>query len=167
MEIRVAHPDEYELIGAQTVAAYRALPGLEELGRYGDELADVAGRVGPGVVLVAADGDELLGNVTFYERYAEEMPSLAPTLGDVAGFRMLATTPAAQGRGVGRALTEACVARARRAGAPGTALHTTDYMQAAQRLYRRLGFVRWTELDFAIGRANPVSVMGFRLDHEA
>ena len=91
------------------------------------------------------------------------MANLAETLGALAGFRMLATAPAAQGRGVGEALTEACVARARRESAPGVALHTTDMMQAAQRLYRRLDFERWTDIDFAIGRANPVQVLGYRL----
>lgn len=164
MDIRVAEPAEYEEIGAQTVAAYGALPGMSELGRYGDELADVAGRVGPGVVLVAVDEGHLLGNVTYFSRYAEEMTSFAAVLGGRSGFRMLATALAAQGRGIGAALTYACIDRARAEGAPGIALHTTDYMLAAQRLYVRLGFARWTDLDLVFGRTRPVTVKGFRLD---
>ena len=164
MDIRVARPAEYEAIGAQTVAAYAALPGMAELGRYGDELADVAGRVGPGVVLVAVEEGRLVGNVTYFSRYAEEMNSLEAVLGDRSGFRMLATALDAQGRGVGAALTTACVERARAEGTPGIALHTTDYMLAAQRLYVRLGFSRWTDLDLVFGRTRPVTVKGFRLD---
>ena len=78
-----------------------------------------------------------------WSEYRSSAP-LADLLGDLAGFRMLATAPAAQGRGVGAALTTACIERARAEGAPGITLHTTDLMQAAQRLYRRLGFERWT-----------------------
>ena len=164
MEIRLAEPADYEEIGMQSVAAYSALPGMAELGKYGEELADVAGRMGPGVVLVAVEDDQILGNVTYFARYGAEMTSFAEVLGQRAGFRMLATAVQAQGRGVGAALTSACVERARLEGAPGIALHTTDYMQAAQRLYLRLGFNRWTDLDLVIGRARPVTVKGFCLD---
>ena len=164
VEVREARPDEYPALAELTVAAYAALPGMGPLGAYGEELADLAGR-GPGaVVLVAVDGGVPVGDVTFYRRYADAMPSLAGLLGDLAGFRMLATAPAAQGRGVGAALTTACIERARAEGAPGITLHTTDLMQAAQRLYRRLGFERWTALDVTYGRTRPVQVVGYRMD---
>ncbi len=159
----MARTDEYDAIAALTVAAYAALEGMGPLGAYGEELADIAGR-GPGAtVLVAVNGTELLGDVTYYPRYAQEMASLAPLLGELAGFRMLATAPAAQGRGVGAALTLACVERARLDGATGVALHTTDLMPAAQRLYHRLGFSRWDALDVSFGRTRRVQVLGFRL----
>ena len=163
VEVREARPEEYPAIAELTVAAYAALPGMGPPGAYGDELADIAGRGPTAVVLVAVDGDEVLGDVTYYRRYADEMPKLADTLGDLAGFRMLATAPAAQGRGVGAALTLACVQRAQAAGAPGIALHTTNLMQAAQRLYQRLGFDRWTALDASFGRTRPVQVLGYRM----
>jgi ribosomal protein S18 acetylase RimI-like enzyme len=164
MEIRLARPAEHAAIGELTVAAYAALPGMGPMGRYGEELADVDGRAGgPGRVLVACEGDELVGAVTYYDRYADELPSMAERLGPVAGFRMLATAPAAQGRGVGAALTTHCVELARTAGAPSIALHTTDLMQAAQRLYVRLGFARWPDIDLRIGSSRPITVMGFRL----
>lgn len=157
-------PEEHAAAGEQAVAAYAALPGMGELGRYGEELRDVAGRAGgPGVVLVAVEGDELLGNVTYYRRYADEMPFLADKLGDLAGFRMLATVPQRQGRGVGEALTRACMERARGQGAPGVALHTTELMAAGQRLYRRLGFDRWPDADLWVGRDKPVQVLAYRL----
>jgi GNAT superfamily N-acetyltransferase len=164
VEIRVARPSEHAALGELTVAAYAALPGMGPLGRYGDELADVAGRAaGPGRVLVATDGDRLLGGVTYYDRYAEEVTSLADRLGAVPGFRMLATAPDAQGRGVGTALTSHCVDLARASGAEAIALHTTDLMQVAQRLYARLGFTRWPDIDIAIGGSRPITVVGFRL----
>ncbi|MCC6434176.1 MAG: GNAT family N-acetyltransferase [Acidimicrobiales bacterium] len=163
MEIRIAHPDEYEELGVLTVAAYAALEGMGPLGAYGEELADLAGRAPTSVVLAAVDGGHLLGNVTYYRRYADEFPRLAELLGELAGFRMLATAPAAQGRGVGAALTLACVEQARADGARGIALHTTSLMPAAQRLYARLGFARWEALDATVGTKRPVQVLGFRL----
>jgi GNAT superfamily N-acetyltransferase len=165
MRIAVATPDQYEPLGALTVAAYAELPGMGPLGRYGDELADIGGRGPAAVVLAASDDDDgaLLGGVTYYRRYQDAMATLADTLGDLAGFRMLATAPAAQGRGVGAALTLACVERARHEGAPGVALHTTDLMQSAQRLYQRLGFERWAAIDFQIGRTTVFQVLGYRL----
>ena len=36
-------------------------------------------------------------------------------------------------------------------------------MQAAQRLYQRLGFDRWTALDASFGRTRPVQVLGYRM----
>src|SRR6185437_9111082 len=71
-------------------------------------------------------------------------------LGDGAEveFRMLATLPAARGRGVGETLVRACIERARAAGAPRLVLSTGPEMTAAHRLYERLGFVRVPERDW-------------------
>jgi ribosomal protein S18 acetylase RimI-like enzyme len=58
-----------------------------------------------------------------------------------------------------------CVRRARESGAKALTLHTTDMMQAAMRLYERLGFQRMRELDFEA--APGVTVKGFRLSLSA
>ncbi|GIJ26012.1 hypothetical protein Vqi01_11740 [Micromonospora qiuiae] len=59
---------------------------------------------------------------------------------------MLAVDPAAQGRGAGAALVEACVARATELGCTALAICVRDgYAEAAHRLYRRRGFVRVPE----------------------
>jgi ribosomal protein S18 acetylase RimI-like enzyme len=163
VEIRPARTEEYGRIGELTVAAYAALEGMGPMGEYGEELADIAGRGPHAVVLVAADGHQLLGDVTYYPRYAQAMPALTEQLGELAGFRMLATDPQAQGQGVGEALVVECIRRARLDDAVGVALHTTSLMPAAQRLYHRLGFERWTALDRTVGRRRPVEVMGFRM----
>jgi predicted N-acetyltransferase YhbS len=69
-------------------------------------------------------------------RYSE---SEAP---DEAGIRMLAVDPRLQGRGIGRLLVEACLARAKAAGRRRLVLLTRPSMVAARRLYARLGFRR-------------------------
>ena len=67
---------------------------------------------------------------------------------------MLAVRPSARGRGVGEALTRACIDRARADGRARIVLFTLPAMTTAHRLYERLGFERSPERDweFAPGR---------------
>jgi ribosomal protein S18 acetylase RimI-like enzyme len=55
--------------------------------------------------------------------------------------------PAERGTGVGRALMEHCIERARRDGKDRVVLTTTQEMESARDLYERLGFVREPSLD--------------------
>lgn len=73
----------------------------------------------------------------------------------------MAVAPSARGQGIGTALLQECVRRARRSGATTLGLHTHDAMQAAVRLYERAGFVRAPELDFQPPAG--VLVKGYRL----
>ncbi len=145
VEVRPARPEEYAEAGAVVVAAYRALPGTALTGSYAAELADVAGRVAGAEVLVAADGTALLGCVTFV--LDPSSPLAGHLRPDEAAIRMLGVDPAAQGRGVGAALVEACVTRARAAGRAAVFLHSTPWMAAAHRVYERAGFQRTPDRD--------------------
>jgi ribosomal protein S18 acetylase RimI-like enzyme len=58
-----------------------------------------------------------------------------------ATIRMLSVHPSARGRGIGRLLTEECIHRARRDGAPFIALHTSPIMEVALAMYIRIGFI--------------------------
>jgi GNAT superfamily N-acetyltransferase len=147
VEIRLVQPHEHHTLGELTVEAYRALDGAE-LGAYEDELADVAARACAAEVLVAVEGGLVLGGVTFVpgpdNPYAEELEE-----GEV-GIRMLAVAPSVQGKGVGRALSVACIERAQDRRARRVALHSTPWMRAAHRLYESLGFVRTPERDLQV-----------------
>ena len=57
-------------------------------------------------------------------------------------IRMLVVDPAFRGKGIGRALSEACIARAKRDGAPLIALHTSPIMTVALPMYLKMGFVK-------------------------
>jgi GNAT superfamily N-acetyltransferase len=138
-EIREARPAEYEAVGEICVLAYGALEGETDLG-YFSELRNVAGRAVLVDVLVAAERDgALLGTVTYVPGPG---PLAESEREDEAGFRMLAVAPWAQGRGVGRALVEACIARARADGKAGLAIYTRPSMKMAHRLYEAMGFHR-------------------------
>lgn len=156
-------PDEYDALGAVTVAAYTAVDRrtVETEDDYAGELADVARRAADADVLVAIDGDGIvLGGVTYVP--GPESSSAEFDDPDTAGIRMLAVGTAAQGRGVGEGLVRACVARAVAAGKRHVALHSTDRMTTAHRLYLRLGFTRDEPNDWEI--FPHFTLLAFRLD---
>jgi len=137
--IREARPEEFEATGDIVVAAYRSL-GTEP-GDYLDELRDTAGRAQAGVVLVAVDAaDTVLGTVTYVTGPGTPLSEIERD--DEAGFRALAVAPAIHGLGIGRALVEDVIERARAAGRGGVAMYTRPSMKAAQHLYESLGFSR-------------------------
>lgn len=88
----------------------------------------------------------LAGLVAFVLPRDLEFENVSPPAAD-CGFRFLAVDPAVQGRGVGRALVERCIAEGRRRGCRRLGIHSMDYMRAAHRLYERLGFRRRPDLD--------------------
>ena len=112
---------------------------------YVAQLRDVARRAANAQLLVAAEGQRVLGTVTF-------VPEGGP-LGEIARpdeteFRMLAVDPQAQGHGVGEALVRACADEARRAGRARLVISSATDMTAAHRLYERVGFTRAPERDW-------------------
>jgi ribosomal protein S18 acetylase RimI-like enzyme len=145
MEIRLIRPDESAALGRITVAAYRQLFSTDSLGSYEDELADVEARRLDSEVYVALDDGHLCGGVTYVPDSGRAMSEFDDP--DAAGIRMLAVDPAFQGRGVGHALVEVCIARARVDERARIILHSTPVMVVAQAMYVRLGFVRAPEFD--------------------
>ncbi|WP_307815861.1 GNAT family N-acetyltransferase [Myceligenerans indicum] len=167
--IRPAAPGEHEALGELTAQAYLREGFLD----YGDQdpylarLRDVAGRAAVADVLVAVDrdrraaGDRLLGGVTFVSGPGE--------MSDLAGegeaeIRMLAVTPDARRRGVGEALTRACLDRARIAGRAAVVLSSQARMRAAHRLYERLGFRREPERDWSPDDKLDLLLVAYRLE---
>lgn len=156
--VREATPAEFEELGVLTVAAYREVGETDE--PYYEELRDVAARAALVPVLVAVDAvsDRILGGMTYVPGPG---PFAEGAFGDAATFRMLAVAPGARGRGVGRALVEAAIARARAEGRPAIGIFTRPFMTAAQRLYESLGFTRQPELDWEFEPGERL--LGYRL----
>jgi ribosomal protein S18 acetylase RimI-like enzyme len=151
IEVREARDEELEAAGELVARAYRALGTPDgkdaEYGEYLDHVRDARGRSRDCPVLVAVDADgTLLGSVSYVPDGANPYADVAAT--DEAEFRMLGVDPAMQGRGAGRALVEACLARARADGRRRVVLATGPEMRAAHRLYERLGFRRAHDRDF-------------------
>jgi GNAT superfamily N-acetyltransferase len=167
-QVRDARPGDQAAIRDVTLAAYQEyaaeMPAHWEGYRQHilDTLAAI-GRGGPAAQIVAERDRVIAGTVVLYPAGATlfALDGVAVKL-PWPEVRLLAVAPAARGQGVGLTLMEECVRRARQAGAPALALHTTDMMRAAVRLYVRMGFARTPELDFHPGPG--LTVKGFRLD---
>ena len=156
--IRDATAADNEAIMGLTVGAYEpyaAVIGPEWWTGYREGLpaalfADSAARR-----IVAQSAGVIVGSVLFY-------PGSTQQGTDPARVRLLAVDPAARGRGVGGALMEECVRRARAEGAAALRLHTMEPMVVARRMYERMGFQHQPDDDFqpVVG----VTVLGYWLD---
>ena len=157
--IREARPAEFHEIGELVVDAYRSVGESGE--GYFEELRDVAGRAAVVPVLVAVDAESgrLLGTVTY-------VPGPGPyhegEFGDAASFRMLAVAAEARSRGVGRALVETCLERARADGRIAIGIYTRPLMTVAHGLYERLGFRRAAGLDWEFEPGDRL--LAYRID---
>lgn len=165
--IRQARADEYAALGKLLVAAYAALPGMpspREQPDYYAMLDNVAARTAKPALTVFIAADEAgrqLGSVDFIDDMAQYgSGGTAATVTNAVGIRLLAVGDAARGKGVGKALTQFCIERARELGKARVVLHTTRAMQTAWTMYERLGFVRFPEIDF---RQGNLEVFGFQL----
>jgi ribosomal protein S18 acetylase RimI-like enzyme len=125
--------DVVDAVSAELVAALTALlpqlssaspPSPEEL----SEIVDSAATS----LLVARDGDAIIGTLTL-------AVFRIPT-GVRAWIEDVVVDESARGRGVGEALTLRAVELARAAGARSVELTSRPTREAANRLYRRLGF---------------------------
>lgn len=162
IHVREAEVHEYDRVADIMLAAYGTVPGFRLEGAYAGELADVAGRAPSTVQLVAVDPatDEIVGAVTYLDDATS--PYAQPMEKDEAALRMLGVDPAAQRRGVGTALVEACIERARSQGRDRLVLHTTEWMTVGHRLYERLGFRRSPERDAMV--ADRIHLQSYVLD---
>jgi ribosomal protein S18 acetylase RimI-like enzyme len=142
--VRPATPDEFPRVGELTVAAYRALSVDHLFGGYDERILDTAARARGADVLVAVVDGRLVGAVTYVGDSSSEWSEWTET--GEAQFRLLAVDPAARGRGAGAALLRACTERAAAAGST-IVIHTTPWMQIAQGMYERSGFVRRSDRD--------------------
>lgn len=137
LEITRVGQEDFEALGALTVAAYAVLGS--DLGDYAEELRDAATHARHAEVYVARSGGRVVGGVTMV---ADGGPLDEWSDPDAIGIRFLAVAPQARGRGIATALIRHCIGRGRELRRARVLLDTTDFMAAAQRLYVRLGFVR-------------------------
>ncbi|MFF4813434.1 GNAT family N-acetyltransferase [Kitasatospora sp. NPDC001309] len=146
--IRHALPRDLEDAGRITVEAFVGDGYTKPTSGYVELLRDAGRRSREAELLVAADAadEQVLGCVTFAVGGTEWADIATPQEGEI---RMLATAAASRGRGVGEALVRACVARSRELGLTGMAFSTRPEMTAAHRVYKRVGFRRTPERDWA------------------
>jgi predicted N-acetyltransferase YhbS len=131
LAFRTARQDEIETIRALERASAQRFVGLmDALAADDPSPADVlAARIGDGGLIVATDGDDLVGFVMF--RVVE----------DHLYVEQIDVLPAYEGRRIGAALLDVAAGRARAAGLKGLSLSTFRDVPWNAPYYRRLGFV--------------------------
>jgi GNAT superfamily N-acetyltransferase len=144
VRIRAMRPHEAARVAELTLAGYDAYGRMQ--GDYRRYLADPARRSTGGELLVAELDGAVVGTVTFVRPGDAEWEGRREPDGD-SGFRVLAVSPEAEGRGVGRALVLACLERARELGSRRMVIVSMAWMDRAHRLYLGLGFRRRPDLD--------------------
>jgi ribosomal protein S18 acetylase RimI-like enzyme len=163
--VRVARGRQIADAGALTAEAYLADRLVDATDAYADELRDAEQRAREATLLVAllppGEGDASNARVRDAaepddDRVVVGTVTLAPygtSYAEVAEpgeleIRMLAVAPEARRQGIAELLVAAALREAVAGGARRVVLSTLDSMEAAQRLYRRLGFVAVPDRDW-------------------
>lgn len=141
--VRRVREADHAAVAALTLDAYAPfLVGPDD--PYRVSLADVATRDREAEVWVAELDGVVVGTVTMCPPGS---PWREAGRDDEGEFRMLAVSPAAHRRGVGRVLAQAVVERFDAAGLAGVVLSSLPQQRDAHRIYERLGFERAPERD--------------------
>jgi ribosomal protein S18 acetylase RimI-like enzyme len=165
--IREAREEEFEETGKLLELVYSGLKGFPKPADF-PEYYDLLRHIGrltakpKTSLLIAVNTEgEVLGAVVYFgdmSHYGSK--GIATQESNAAGIRFLAVTPKASRAGIGKALTLACIERAKESGLGQVILHTTHVMVTAWQLYEKMGFQHGDELDFHQG---DLKVHGFRL----
>ena len=163
LRLRDARPGDREAILEVTLSAYREYatlmgPHWED---YRQNILATFADPKPAEQIVAEKEGTVVGSILLYpagtlfsHRESLSAPLKWPEV------RLLAVTPQARQQGIGAALIQECIKKATRSNAAFVTLHTSDMMQVAQHIYKRIGFERAPELDFHSGETR---VKGYRL----
>lgn len=164
VSVRDARPGDRETIRALTLAAYAEFAGVMAPAAWAGLDGAVRAALdvdGEGVQRIVAERNgEIVGGVMLYAPSADAYGGAVKRTA-WPELRLLAVAPTARGAGVGQALVDECVRRARESGASELGLHTSESLRAAVRMYERMGFVRAPEYDFR--PAGAELVMAYRL----
>src|SRR2546430_9159978 len=149
--IRDAHQEDRDAVSALLIGAYaqympaslESISPTERAGweGYRQNIADVWSRAPISSTIVAERDGKLLGSVNYYgPGRADSSDNTWPP--EWASIRLLGVSPEARGLGIGRALMDECLRRARAHRAGGMGFHTTWFMGFARAGYLRRGFKR-------------------------
>jgi predicted N-acetyltransferase YhbS len=148
--IRDARPDEHDAIRALTLRAYEQYAALMAPSAWQGLQAAMTNALATTVPverIVADLAGRVVGSVMLFPAAINAYQGIAAETA-VPEMRLLAVDPATRGYGIGRALVEECLLRARQMGVGALGLHTSTSMHVAKALYERMGFERYPAEDF-------------------
>lgn len=165
LQIRDARDADREILQSVTLSAYEQYARImgENWKFYRKNILDTLADVKPAEQIVAENDRGIIGTVLLYPAGTQVHGPDGKSIGlQVPEVRLLAVLPTARGQGVGVALMQECIRRARQSGAAALGLHTTDMMNVAMRMYENMGFMRVPALD--LSPAEGIIVKGYRID---
>ncbi len=137
--LRDFNPADKHAVNGLALAAFQQFQEkYSDWKSFSRHIGEMASLSTSGELIVAVDGDSVVGAVVYVGPY---LPKSEYFSVEWSIIRMLVVDPGYRGQGVGRALTEECVARAQRDGASVIALHTSPIMEVALPMYQRMGFM--------------------------
>ena len=169
LHIRDARADDRNVAREVTLSAYREYAAYMQTHweDYRQGIVATLADVKPAELIVAEQDATIVGSVLLFPAGTTlTLPNGTALTLTWPEIRLLAVAPAMRGRGIGAALVDECLRRARQSGAEAITLHTSDMMQTAMQLYERMGFVRAPELDFHPAPGLTVKGYRYRLDAE-
>jgi len=165
--VREAENDEFAEVGSLMVDVYSQLEGFpkkEEQPNYYNTLANVGEfTLKPKVKLLVAvsERNTIDGAVVYFgDMQYYGSGGSATKEKNAAGFRLLAVSHEARGKGIGKLLTRYCIDLAKEESQQQLIIHSTKAMKIAWSMYEKLGFKRSEDLDF---KQAELQVYGFRL----
>jgi GNAT superfamily N-acetyltransferase len=143
LEIRNARDDELDIVASLSVdayAEYAARMSPDAWSSFAQDIANVRGRLSDAEILVAELDGVLVGSVSVFSEWRGAQP-------DTVGVRLLAVAPDHRGLGIGRALMEEVIARAKDRRKRRVVLTIAPEMEDVKALSEELGFDREPALD--------------------
>jgi len=165
--IKTANHEEFDVIGNLMVNVYSQLDGFPKQSEQ-PEYYKLLQNVGeltkkPDVeIVVALNTDNIIlgAIVLIYDMKYYGSGGTATQEKNAAGFRLLAVNSNSRGQGIGYKLTMECIKRIEERGIQRTLIHTTKAMQTAWKMYEKIGFKRYENIDFMQG---DLAVFGFQM----
>lgn len=125
-------------VNAVALSAFEQFsPHYQDWQGFSANIKNMSSLAGVGEIIVAMLDNTLIGAVAYV---GPGKPKAAYFHTEWPIMRMLVVAPGARGLGIGKALAEECLTRARRDDAEVFALHTSEVMSIALPMYLRMGF---------------------------
>lgn len=149
--VEAATHEDFEAIADLNVAAFAQFEPALDPASWQDmlkNLRNVAERAATTEFFVCREQGQVVGSVGYCPAGKSNPHIFSP---DMASVVLLVVHPQHRGGGMGRALTSACIERAREDNAAAIGLFTSELMQPAHHVYRALGFRLESELPARYG----------------
>jgi GNAT superfamily N-acetyltransferase len=168
VKIRNAKPEEYEIISKLMLKVYSKLDGFPkepEQPEYYKTLlnvGDLSKKENTELIVAISNQDKVVGAVVYFSDLKSYGSRGAVTeIKNASGFRLLTVDSKERGKGIGKLLVKECFNRAKKLNHKHLFIHSTESMKTAWRMYEKLGFTRFIEIDFIQGK---LLVYGFRIN---